>query len=270
MQKTKVQEMYELLKEGVEMVYSSEAWKELLAFQSRFHKYTWRNMMLIYFQRSNATLVAGLKEWNKLGRRVKLGEHGLKIWAPTTKTVTDEKTGEKVTKRTGFHLTTVFDVSQTHGKELPSVTRELTMETATLRSFYETLKRVCPFPVEEVKIEDGSKGFFDYTTQSISIKKGMAALQKCKTLVHEMAHGFLHSETDKPKQMREVEAEGTAFVVLSYFGFDTKEYSFPYVAGWNGTVDSDVIMQSGETIQKAAVSMIEKIEAEMKKEVGAA
>lgn len=88
----------------------------------------------------------------------------------------------------------------------------------------------------------------------------MAALQKCKTLVQEMAHDLLHMQKDRPREMREVEAEGTAFVVLSYFGFDTRQYSFPYVAEWNGSVESETIVSAASYIQKAACKLINMIE----------
>ncbi|RCW41584.1 ArdC-like ssDNA-binding domain-containing protein [Paenibacillus prosopidis] len=266
----KVNDLYAKLKEGVTQVYTSEQWKEVLLFQTRFHDYSFNNMMLILLQYPTATYVAGFEEWKKLGRHVKLGEKGLKIMAPSFKMKKDEETGEQKKVLCGFHQVTVFDVSQTGGKELPSLTHELTMETATLRDFYETLKMVSPFPVEEKTISDGSKGYFDHSTQSIGIKKGMAALHKCKTLVHEMAHGHLHTNTDKSRELKEVEAEGTAFVVLSYFGFDTSKYSFPYVAGWNGSAFSDHIQKAGETIQKAAEKMISEIEKEMSKKAAIA
>ncbi|MGG3471503.1 ArdC-like ssDNA-binding domain-containing protein [Neobacillus pocheonensis] len=266
----KVNELYAKLKEGVQKVYFSDKWKEILLFQSRFHNYSFNNMMLIYFQCPTATFVAGYTDWQKLGRQVQYKQEGIKILAPSYKIEKDEQTGEKKKKLVGFHQTSVFDVSQTKGAPLPSLTHELTMETATLRDFYETLKAVCPFPVEEKTITNGSKGYFDHLTQSIAVKKGMAALHKCKTLVHEMAHGYLHTNSDKSKEMKEVEAEGTAFVVLSYFGFDTSNYSFPYVAGWNGSAFADHIQKAGDTIQKTAEKLIAEIEKEMSKKSAAA
>jgi hypothetical protein len=80
-----------------------------------------------------------------------------------------------------------------------------------------------------------------------------------------MAHAMLHINSDKLSDLKEVEAEGTAFVVLSYFGFDTSEYSFAYVAGWNGSKDAQAIQQAGETIQKTAKTIINEIEKEMEK-----
>lgn len=256
----KVDEIYNLLKEGVSKVYSSDAWKELLLFQSKFHQYSFKNMMLVYFQNPCASQIGSMRFWNKLGRRVKAGETSLKIWAPSSKKVQIEETGEEEERRVGWYLTSVFDVSQTHGKELPKLIDELKMDTEVLRDFYQLLKSICPYPVEEKKLENGVKGYMDYTNHTIAIKKGLSALHKCKTLVHEMVHGFLHEGTDRTRDVREVEAEGSAFVVLSYFGFDTSEYSFGYVASWNGSKDEKAILESGQIIQETAKYFIQQIE----------
>lgn len=263
---SKVTELYAKLKEGIQSFYSSDSWREYLTFQSRFYNYSSRNVALIYLQCPSASHVAGFDDWKSLGRFVKRGETSIKIMAPNFRKEKDEKTGEEKRVLSGFHQTSVFDVSQTAGSELPTLTNELKMDTPSLRAFYEIAKSVCPVPVEEVTIKDGSKGYYDRTSHSIGIKKGMAALQKCKTLVHEMAHAMLHQKTEKSRELKEVEAEGTAFVVLSHFGFDTSQYSLAYVAGWNASQDADNILSAGETIQKTAEQIIDKLEQRMKVE----
>ena len=256
--KTKAAELFEKLKTGVLQVYSSEKWREVLNFQARFHHYSWNNMMLILMQCPHATYVAGYDQWQKMGRYVNQ-KGGIKILAPHHAMVKDEKTGEKRKVLAGFHQTTVFDISQTGGKDIPRLTSELTMDTPVLRAFYSTLRKISPVPVDEVVLQGDMKGRYRRDTDSIEIKKGMAALQKCKTLVHEMAHAMLHKNTNASRSMKEVEAEGTAYVVLSYFGFDTSEYSFNYVAGWNAS-EATAILKAGDTIQKTAFKIIGMIE----------
>lgn len=265
----KVHELYNTLKEGVQHFYSSDTWKAILKFQARFHRYSWRNMVLIYLQCPHASYVAGFEDWKNMKRYVKRGERAIKILAPHFKKVMLEN-GDIEKKLSGFHQTSVFDVSQTGGEPLPEITKELTMDTETLREFYVTLKNVSPVPVDERVLEKNIKGFYSRETKSITVKKGMAALQKCKTLVHEMAHAILHQTTDKARELREVEAEGTAYVVLNYFGFDTSEYSFSYVAGWNGSLDAEHIASAGASIQKTAEILIDRIEQAMGEMQGAA
>lgn len=49
---------------------------------SRFHHYSFGNILEIARQKPDATRVAGLYTWNQLGRRVKKGEKGIRILAP--------------------------------------------------------------------------------------------------------------------------------------------------------------------------------------------
>jgi len=60
----------------------SEALKTYLATMSRFHRYSWGNLLLIAFQMPSATHVAGFNTWKSLGRFVKKGENGIMILAP--------------------------------------------------------------------------------------------------------------------------------------------------------------------------------------------
>ncbi|TVX85560.1 ArdC-like ssDNA-binding domain-containing protein [Paenibacillus agilis] len=258
----KVNELYAVLKSGVDSLYDSQAWKEFLKVQSLFHKYSWRNTILIYLQCPHATRILGFKEWKKVKRFVQRGEKAIKIWAPSIKIEKDEETEEEVPKVNGYYPVSVFDISQTGGEELPTLTPELKMETEELKSFYETLKSICEFPIEETTLSKGIKGSYSPVTDQIKIKKGMASLHKCKTLIHEMSHAYLHKNSSKTRGMEEVEAEGTAYVVLSYFGFDTSQYSFGYVAGWNGSKESKDIESAASTIQKTACQIIEMIEKE--------
>ncbi|EJW13777.1 ImmA/IrrE family metallo-endopeptidase [Paenibacillus alvei] len=265
----KVEVLFKQLKEGVENVYSSETWKELLLFQSKMHDYSFNNMMLIYIQCPHATHVAGYDTWRKLGRQVMYGQTGIRIMAPHTYTVKDEKTGEEE-KRTGYHQTSVFDISQTKGKDIPVIT-ELKGDSKSLREFYEIAKSISRVPVSEEKVKGAVKGYYSVDGDYIVIKKGMATKQKCKTLIHEMAHSILHRKEDgrrdeMSRNEREIEAEGTAFVVLSYFGFDTSEYSFPYVAGWNPGGETQAIQKAGDVIQKTSQKLIDEINAKRKNE----
>lgn len=68
------------------------------------------NTCLLIHQIENPTLVAGIRQWNRQGRRVQKGQHQLVIWCPVGRK--DKDTGE-IQERTGFVLGGVFDVSQT-------------------------------------------------------------------------------------------------------------------------------------------------------------
>ena len=95
---------------------------------SRFHNYSFGNILEIARQRPTATRVAGLYAWNQLGRRVKKGEKGIRILAPIVgiKRKKDEEAEKDITKQNtrvlvGFRNAYVFDVEQTDGAELPDM-----------------------------------------------------------------------------------------------------------------------------------------------------
>ena len=106
----------------------SDALTAYLDAMSRFHNYSFGNILEIARQRPDATRVAGMYAWNQLGRRVKKGEKGIRILAPIIgiKRKKDEEAEKDITKQNtrvlvGFRNAYVFDVAQTEGAELPAM-----------------------------------------------------------------------------------------------------------------------------------------------------
>ncbi|MHB1938991.1 MAG: ArdC family protein, partial [Acidobacteriaceae bacterium] len=104
----------------------SDALTAYLTAMSRFHNYSFGNILKIARQRPDATRVAGMYAWNQLGRRVKKGEKGIRILATMigVKRKPQEEAEKDLTKQNvavlvGFRNAYVFDVSQTDGAELP-------------------------------------------------------------------------------------------------------------------------------------------------------
>src|SRR5207244_9968641 len=118
----RVRALHEQLVEGVRALTTSEDWVRALEQAARFHRYSWRNSLLIALQRPEATRVAGYRTWQSLGRQVRRGEHGIAILAPMVYRKRDdaEETDALVVLR-GFKVVSVFDVAQTEGEELPDV-----------------------------------------------------------------------------------------------------------------------------------------------------
>src|SRR6202034_3129457 len=118
-----VKELIEQLEAG-----RSDALTTYLDAMSRFHNYSFGNVLEIARQRPTATRVAGLYAWNQLGRKVKKGEKGIRILAPIVgiKRKKDEEAEKDITKQNtrvlvGFRNAYVFDVAQTDGAELPAM-----------------------------------------------------------------------------------------------------------------------------------------------------
>ena len=72
-----VAELKEALSKG-----HSETLVRYLSVMSRFHRYSFGNLLLILAQRENSTQVAGFHKWHELGRHVRKGEKGIGIFAP--------------------------------------------------------------------------------------------------------------------------------------------------------------------------------------------
>lgn len=272
------------LEQGIQEMFTSEKFKNYLSTMAKFHSYSFNNTILIAMQMPEATYVAGFQSWKKnFERYVKKGETGIKILAPTPykrkvlieklddhgKAVLD-KNGkpvmEEVEKKIpAFKVVSVFDVSQTDGKELPNLVNELNGTVEKFDDFMQALEMVSPVPIEYADIEGNAKGFFSASSHLIALQTGMSEMQTMKTGIHEVAHSILHSSenkaaSDKDRKTKEVEAESVAYTVCQYFGIDTSEYSFGYIASWSSGKEMKELKASLETIRATASTMIRAIE----------
>ena len=202
---------------------------------------------------------------------VRKGEKGIRILAPYKYKVETEPEHEgeepATIERTGFKPTYVFDVSQTEGKELPSIAvNELSGDVNEYNKLFRALRIICPVPVDFEEIEGSSKGYFSDSESRIAIKKGMSQVQTIKTLVHETAHAMLHSSAAEDKEhptdrrTKEVEAESIAVTVCKRYGLDTEDYSFGYIAGWSSGKDTKELKASLERIKDTSDKMITGID----------
>lgn len=284
MQNEKVQDLMNQLEQGVAGIYTSEQWKQVLQMQASFHSYSFNNMLLIWLQMPTATRVAGFHTWKQLGRYVKKGEKGLQIFAPLIKKFETEKeneTGEmeKITNRKlyGFRIVTVFDISQTEGKPLPNpVVLYEQGDDEEAEKLLKALSEVITIPVsyasktEDPILEGGALGYYTPSRHDIVLRDDLSTYRTLTTLVHEYVHSLLHHKNsnrkEKTRGQREAEAEGTAYVVCTYFGLDTSAFSFGYVAQWaHDDKGIELIQEIGNTIQTTARDIIQDIEGKLNK-----
>lgn len=296
----KVKEITDQLEQGIQDLFESEKYMSWLRTMSKFHDYSLNNTLLIAFQRPDATLVAGYTAWQKqFGRQVQKGEKAIKILAPApykekvemekidpiTRTPILDADGKPVREvqevtRPAFKVVSVFDVSQTEGREIPSLgVDELSGDVREYEMFFEALKRSCPVPMEFENIEGSAKGYYHQMEQRIAIREGMSQVQTIKTAIHEMAHQRLHAVDpldekseiiNQTRSSKEVEAESVAYTVCQHYGIETSDYSFAYVAGWSHGKETPELKASLNTIRKTANEMITEIDghiAEISKEM---
>ncbi len=290
-EKQKVKEITDRLEEGLKELFEGEKYKSYLNTMSKFHNYSANNIQLIEMQCPDATYVAGYKAWQKnFERHVNKGERGIRILAPASYKIKEEQekidpvTNEPVLDRDGmpvmeeveikipaFRVVTVFDYSQTDGKELPGLgVNELHGNVERYQDFMEALSRVSPVPIRYEGMEGDRKGYFIDLNHPITIKEGMSETQTAKTGVHEVAHAKLHAKeveqetgTIKDRETKEVEAESIAYTVCQHFGIDTSDYSFGYIAGWSSGKEMPELKSSLDTIRRTSSELIKGIEAQL-------
>ena len=279
----KMKEITDRLEQGILGIYESDRYADYLRTMSKFHDYSLNNTILIAMQGGN--LVKGYKQWEKeFDRHVKPGEKAIKILAPspftvkkqvekidpnTQKPVFDKDgkpvTEEKEIKIPAFRVVSVFDISQTEGKELPALTYELTGNVEQYKDFFAALEKTSPFAMGFEALSGGVKGRCNYEEKRIIINEGMDELQNIKTAIHEIAHATLHDiDKDAPerpdRRTREVQAESVAYAVCQHYGLDTSDYSFGYIAGWSSGKELAELKGSLETIRSTAASLIDTID----------
>lgn len=382
--KDRLKEITDSIERGIQELFDSDRYKQYLQTMSRFHNYSLNNVMLISMQRPDATHVAGYGKWQTaFSRHVKKGEKGIKIIAPTpykkkveemlidpdTKQPLRGPNGELLKQEVEvviprFRAVTVFDVSQTDGKPLPTLAQNLTASVQNYEVMMEALRRTSPVPISIEPIHDGSDGFYSHASRSIMVKEGMSESQTVSTTIHEISHAKLHSRpevqldhtapryqlaeimgqevlfsngridrenlpdglycydlregesgyaatlepsvavnhfgsiittqpiefpekgyielneenglsfddseemsifefvqhTAKDRRTREVEAESVAYAVCQYYGIETADNSFGYIASWSKGHELVELRSSLETINKTSAALIDTID----------
>ena len=238
----------------------------------------------------------GYNKWkNQFERHVKRGEHGITIIAPTPfkKKIEEQKLDpdtkapmldaegkvimeEREVEIPMFRPVKVFDVSQTDGKPLPELASSLSGSVQNYEIFMEALRRSAPVPLSVEPMAANMDGYFSPDQQRIAIRAGMSEVQTVSAAVHEIAHSKLHNyakaqeeaaragDKEPPKKKdrntEEVEAESISYAVCQYYGIQTGENSFGYIANWSQGKELPELRASLETINKAAGELIADID----------
>ena len=276
------------LEKGVKDVFQSDKYKQFLNVMAKFPRYSVNNTMLIMMQRPDAQLCQSFTGWKQMGRYVKKGEKGISILAPAPYKIEREQTkldekgrpvfdadGEPVKEKVevtirAFKVVKTFDLSQTDGKELPTIgPSELVGNIEGYPKLLQALQEISPVPVSFELIDGDAKGFYHLEDKKIVVQDGMSEVQTIKTLLHEMAHEKLHDKDNVPEAKdisrngKEVEAESVAYVVCQHYGINTSDYSFSYVAGWTEGKETPELKASLDKIRQTASEFIYQIDQKM-------
>jgi len=272
----------------VDEAAASEFVKRFLAFSAKFWKYSFGNQMLIWFQKPDATQIAGAKQWfTNFGREVKNWDAGISIIAPRTFTTREGKDlkakmpSEQWAKvqdeyaRMSFIGVTVYDISDTspvegwtgaegQGPYEPAAWRqdvnESIEEITTLVNAARGWGKIRNIDIGEEAMSEQKGGYS--AGGKIRINNTYQGINLFSTLIHELAHEILHQvaegrakgEASRPK---EIDAESTAYVVLQHYGFETQDTP-NYLALWKARGKD--IKERRENIQKAVKTIIDGID----------
>lgn len=257
----------------VEELRESEAWTRFLDFAQSFHRYSINNLLLILSQQSEATHVAGYRTWQKLGRQVRKGEKGIRIFGgrDVVTTQEDERTGEEKEQRTRrFFPVSVFDMSQTdpidpEAQDPSTIAHKLTGEDPSgivdavtdylTGQGWTVTREPIPGTANGYTTTDGSR--------RVVVDSDLSPAQAAKTALHEAAHVILHAEEDpaeyvEHRGIKETEAESVAYVVAGILGLDTSAYSIGYVAGWSQG-NAETIKETAAHVLRTAHTLAEAI-----------
>ena len=279
------------LKEGIKEFLDSDKYKDYLTKMSQLNNYSNRNLRLILAQNPEARQVASFKQWKEnFDRYVKKGEKALRIFKPMTKIKKDEnnqpildKNGKPETV-TFFGLVPVFDVSQTEGKEMPKaaeVKEQLTdLDYANLYRALMAIAKENDVSVRFEEMENNKHGYYSVPENQIVLRSNeMNKAQIIKTFLHEMAHAELHHADNPQKEnltrsTAELQAESVAYVVSSYYGIDTSEYSFNYLSGWSADKETladleaqlDIVQQEAKSLMVRMDQALEQLRLSQEKQ----
>ena len=259
-------ELIEKLERGFQQVQDSDEYRRYLNTVSRFHRYSISNTMLMWVQRPDATHVAGFRTWISLGRYVRKGQKGIRIFAPMkyrrALTVTHDETGqseEEEISQLRFRAVSVFDISQTEGADL--VQPPVTLLSGDDGGLWQRLIAIAHAEHLAIDRKDGrggaggANGWYDRKGREIWIDPDLEPRMAAKTLCHELAHHY--AEHIDSRTEHETIAESVAYVVLGHFGIDANDYSFGYLACWS---DAATFKAKLTDIQTVAIRIIERIE----------
>jgi hypothetical protein len=257
----------ERMEQAARRLLSSEGWQQWVRVRARngLARYSLGNQLLIAMQTPDATFVAGFHAWKDLARRVRKGEHGIRILAPMPvrereeQTPADGESEDSGRARTLFKSVAVFDIAQTEpipGRQPVEITPPV--QPITGDSHAHLLPRLALFAsqlgytVTERILDGAADGWCDNTAKAIVVDAALAANARVRVLVHEIAHALGIGYAELGRARAEVMVDCVTYIVCGQVGLDVGGETIPYVLGWGEDGALDAIQQDAQTIDEVA------------------
>jgi hypothetical protein len=255
------------LEQAARRLLSSEGWQQWVRVRARngLARYSLGNQLLIAMQAPDARFVAGFHAWKDLGRRVRKGEHGIRILAPIPLRREDDPSAQRAEEReqgrvlTLFKSVAVFDIAQTEpipGRE--PVALEPPSQPILGDSHAHLLPRLTAlagelgYTVEMRRLDSGADGWCDHQAKTIVANAALPANARVRVLVHELAHALGIGYAERGRARAEVMVDCVTYIVCGQVGLDVGGETIPYVAGWGEDGALDAIQQDAQTIDEVA------------------
>lgn len=221
---------------------------EMLAFGSRFYKYSPNNTMLIFAQNRGATYVQSYAAWKKEGYHVLKGEKGIKVLVPVVTTLLEvdggyvplsRATKEQVEKfknnqlnyksSLSFKVGNTFDISQTNYPpedypKLYSVGYQDKEMKKVIDGLVKFSEEVLQCKVERKNMRSISiRGSYNRVTGEIQLNNLLKETEIVSTLAHEIGHAITFEEdgyTEKSLEQNEFEADAIGIMIQSQMGIE--------------------------------------------------
>lgn len=203
------------------------------AAYSVFHAYSIGNQILAWSQITKQNLelspLATFKKWGTLGRRIKQGSKAIHLYIPVTFSRKDDENNEETI--TGFACRpNWFSLSQTEGQDFQFEVKTPAWDKSR------ALKALDITEVTFSMLDGNCQGF----AHGRNVAVNPVAQYPHKTRFHELAHVVLGHTTESamqdgertPRDIREVEAEGVAYILCSILNLPGLEESRGYIQHW--------------------------------------
>jgi Zn-dependent peptidase ImmA (M78 family) len=264
---------------------------EFLKYSKNFPTYSTKNTMLLYSQ--NARLVKSFNEWKADGVYLKKGAQAVYIYAPydfksfrdengiykpSSKATLHEKELIKnnelsVTSKTCFKLVPVFDISNTNIAKEDYPKYLANNPVGVTKDKMENIKDLTKLLGVKI-ISDNTQsagGWIDLKEKTICLNTMNSTEQNSKTILHELGHLVAQEQYNKSginpnTDVKEMHAEGIAYLVADHLGIDTTESSINYLSSWSGgdiskfTKELDIIKRGAFFLNSKIDKMVERKE----------
>ena len=261
--KERVKELTDRLERGIMDMFTDGTYTHYLKAMASFHDYSLNNLILIHMQMPNATRIAGFQTWKKLGRSVKKGEKAITILAPVPfKTKEKEKddngndTGNEI-EISGMYFRTmsVFDITQTEGKEI-DIVKDLDENLEDCDTLIDAIIQVSPYHYD-FDPSISSCSYYDSKTKTVVINTKMSDADIIKHMITEQIRltSDITDETTK-----NIIAESAAYVICSHYGIDTSSYSFGQIAKWSEDKELKELKDNLKYIKEISSEIMKKLD----------